>query len=632
MLPLTYAHGRYPIQFEIPDYANAGGMGDRRDFITISEEHPAGDGDFVAAGTLSALVNGARTDTTFYWNTRTITNQYRIIVDCGRLVVFNGLKFYQSGTATHGVWRIKGSVDLVTENNLGNTFTLGTGASGATPQEITTPSDNTTPYRYLILEGVSGATNQGSWPYIACLEFSVGNVVESGDSHVWNPQGVVLTADSFNEQLHIQEPNVLYENGTFKMWYSGGFASSHIFYATSSDGVVWTKYSGDPIIADHTRAFVLKDDATYVMFAHGSEGLNKLSSADGISWSVVATNVLAGGSSGAWDDGGIQNVCVWIEGETWYMLYEGSDGSHYQIGLATSDDGGETWSKSLSNPVIPSAIGSRSGPWVYKSGNMYYVWVQRATVDVLQTDILRYSSANLTTWSQTPLAVAYPRTTPDEGYLSNAGQVADVSLVYVSGIVYMYYSGHIDGSIACGTIKLATYTGTLNGLCADQEQISESYKAEKLRNFSFERVGAGGADVFEHWLDDAQDGAIVRTTTAGEFRAGTSGIAAAKLISGPSFVTTISQTITAYLTPGVDYILSGWGRGDGTNPGRLRVYSSVEGDLIDFATAKTTPSATYAPFSFPFTAPASGGTDVYVYGPEANDGYCCVDDLSIKPA
>lgn len=47
-----------------------------------------------------------------------------------------------------------------------------------------------------------------------------------------------MDATLASEAGQMQEPNVLYEGGTFKMWYSGGFGGtpSTIHYATSTDG------------------------------------------------------------------------------------------------------------------------------------------------------------------------------------------------------------------------------------------------------------------------------------------------------------------------------------------------------------------------------------------------------------
>src|SRR5260370_39560301 len=59
------------------------------------------------------------------------------------------------------------------------------------------------------------------------------------------------------ENSEISPDSVLYENGVFKMWYHGGAqwiggvytARERIGYATSPDGITWTKYSSNPILS-----------------------------------------------------------------------------------------------------------------------------------------------------------------------------------------------------------------------------------------------------------------------------------------------------------------------------------------------------------------------------------------------
>lgn len=110
--------------------------------------------------------------------------------------------------------------------------------------------------------------------------------------------------DSSNTYLR----TILKESDTsYKMWYIGDdYSSGHylrVGYATSTDGISWTKYSTDPIYADltvnsHGTEFfqVLKVDSTHYYAAVGHYTTNRvdlLESSDGISWSSLATNVIS---------------------------------------------------------------------------------------------------------------------------------------------------------------------------------------------------------------------------------------------------------------------------------------------------------------------------------------------------
>jgi hypothetical protein len=87
-----------------------------------------------------------------------------------------------------------------------------------------------------------------------------------------------------------------------------------------------------------------------------------MTSVDGIAWTPYANNpVIAGGTS----------PVAWREGNTWYMLYE-----HmipvFDINLATSTDGMH-WTDSPRNPVLHEAE-STIPDSVVKEGNTYHLY------------------------------------------------------------------------------------------------------------------------------------------------------------------------------------------------------------------------------------------------------------------
>lgn len=454
-------------------------------------------------------------------------------------------------------------------------------------------------------------------------------------SGIWQPQGTVLDAALAFEEGQIVEPSVLYEAGAqilvgsvFKMWYSSGYTTPTISYAESYDGIAWAKHPANPIIADHTRCCILKNGAAYIMFALKGGVLDKLSSADGVTWALDNAGVLGDGPPGAWDDGWVGNTHAWIEDATWYMLYDATDGARYYVGLATSPDG-VVWTKSPSNPVITFGVGSIGGPWVIKTGSWYYVWCQVSSPGLLPTDVARYRSRDLINWKRDPSGLVLPRIGRDEGAGIPDGQTADVAGVEVGGTTYMFVSVARNGAQALQHIKLVTAQMSLAKISETDEGIARGYKPEKLYNTSLERLG--GVDIFQDWLEGATDGAIARTTTAGEFRAGTSGIAAVKLTAGPLKSTQIRQALTLaagdYI-PGLVYAVTGWARGDGIHGGRVRIFGAA--DLVDFNTTGTEPGVVFAPFSFPFLAPNTPSISFYFYCPNTNGGIAYFDDISVK--
>ncbi|QGQ95439.1 hypothetical protein EHS13_11370 [Paenibacillus psychroresistens] len=92
------------------------------------------------------------------------------------------------------------------------------------------------------------------------------NVLKDDFSNIagWDKQGVVVNLTQAWEGSMLQDPSVLYNQGggaLFKMWY--GASGGGIGYASSNDGVTWTKYAGNPILANGPNG-AIDDGATTV--------------------------------------------------------------------------------------------------------------------------------------------------------------------------------------------------------------------------------------------------------------------------------------------------------------------------------------------------------------------------------
>jgi predicted GH43/DUF377 family glycosyl hydrolase len=196
------------------------------------------------------------------------------------------------------------------------------------------------------------------------------------------------------DDAHVYAPSVLKDNdGTYKMWYSGHDGSTlRIGYATSPDGITWTKYSGNPVLniggvgawddAHVAYPSVLKDsDGTYKMWYSGHDGaswrIGYATSTDGVNWTKYSSNpVLNLGASGTWDDAHVLTGKVIKENGVYKMWYAGHDGSRWRIGYATSTDG-VNWTKYSSNPVLNLGAG---GTW--DDAHVYISMVMRDSDDI----------------------------------------------------------------------------------------------------------------------------------------------------------------------------------------------------------------------------------------------------------
>jgi len=87
------------------------------------------------------------------------------------------------------------------------------------------------------------------------------------------------------DQDKVGRPSVLLENGVYKMWFDGQKSGvRHVGYATSTDGVNFTKHPMNPLVLNAGAVDVKKIGNVYVMVAEGQSGTAWYTSPDGICW------------------------------------------------------------------------------------------------------------------------------------------------------------------------------------------------------------------------------------------------------------------------------------------------------------------------------------------------------------
>jgi hypothetical protein len=198
-------------------------------------------------------------------------------------------------------------------------------------------------------------------------------------------------------------PCVQFDGTNYRMWFScreNTLGKLQIAHARSLDGVEWTKHTsspGGPTVAvltttpgafdavDVTSPHVLFDAGIYKMWYQGNdasrvERIGYATSADGVNWVKNGSSVLDEGAAGDFDERGVGQPCVILEGSTYIMGYAGTgEDNKSRLGLAVSADG-VTWTKYANNPVLDlGAPGTfdedgLSAPWILKVGSTFHVW------------------------------------------------------------------------------------------------------------------------------------------------------------------------------------------------------------------------------------------------------------------
>ncbi len=256
-------------------------------------------------------------------------------------------------------------------------------------QSLSVSIENTIP-EYILEDhlNLTGTTNitEGCWTETTNAHFSTGAVTnltvadgavtlrpEVSLSILNNGNAVLSGGGSSAWDRYIIDMDVIKVNGTYLMYYSAGTTYStasgkfvltspyHIGLATSSDGINWTKYSGNPVIRsrvdsyDSTNVFfpiVMVENGTWRMWYAGNRGnqgggradvnVCYATSTDGENWTKHASNpvISNGAPNTAWNGLDIRPTSVVRDGTDLVMYLKASGvGTPSNLGGAKSDDG-----------------------------------------------------------------------------------------------------------------------------------------------------------------------------------------------------------------------------------------------------------------------------------------------------
>ena len=214
---------------------------------------------------------------------------------------------------------------------------------------------------------------QDTTPFIP---YAANPILERGDADAWDGiEGMVFA------------PHVLQVNSTYYMFYSGADnpkgRPAAIGFATSQDGLEWTKYEQNPIIEPDGDGYdsmcisvavpMVEEDGTWVLYYAANSmpcygpgryiGRATAPAPEG-PWTRSTNPILESGDIGEWDEGFIMPHSVVAIDDGYLMYYSG--GSDFlvplprRIGLATSPDG-INWTK-CDNPATIEAPCTESDP------------------------------------------------------------------------------------------------------------------------------------------------------------------------------------------------------------------------------------------------------------------------------
>jgi predicted GH43/DUF377 family glycosyl hydrolase len=272
------------------------------------------------------------------------------------------------------------------------------------------------------------------------------------------------------DQLKIGPRAILRQGpGNWKMWYEAVFGANKASagYATSPDGIQWTKYTGNPIITpsepweggpdgrvgEITPTTVLKENGIYKMWYHSID-LRKVrrigyaTSHDGLHWKKYPSNpILKPGGRGHWDAGGIGEPMVIKVNSDYYMYYMRTTGKH-GVGLALSPDG-INWTKYSGNPILTvGPKGSWDDTWMEVGGVVYdgknfHMWY-RAQNRRFDGGGIGYAwSPDGKNWLKSPKNPLLKKPPSPIGKGDDHGMEGGINVLRVGNEWWVYYAGMV---------------------------------------------------------------------------------------------------------------------------------------------------------------------------------------------
>ena len=205
-----------------------------------------------------------------------------------------------------------------------------------------------------------------SWRPKKSLALSV-----SADGKVWSRPEIILGPNDTYWEEDLNRPVVVKKDGIYHMWYTGQAKSTNswIGYATSSDGVNFTRMSAEPVLSFEAPwekvalmcPHVIWDEKEqlFKMWYSGGEqyepdAIGYATSADGLNWKKHPDNpVFSANKANEWEQYKVTACQVIKRKDDYLMFYIGfRDIDFAQIGMAKSKDGISGWERFSGNPII----------------------------------------------------------------------------------------------------------------------------------------------------------------------------------------------------------------------------------------------------------------------------------------
>ena len=212
---------------------------------------------------------------------------------------------------------------------------------------------------------------------------------ESADGVDWSDPIVVLAPRDSGWEKLINRSSVVHKGDLYYMWYTGQTDnSSQIGFATSKDGIHWERQSAVPVLKaeeEWEKVAVMcpdvqwdEEDQLFKMRYSGGEqyepnAIGYATSPDGLHWTKYKNNpIFAADPNNTWEQHKVTAGQFVKRGDWYYMFYIGFENEHLaRIGIARSKDGITGWERLKTNPIISPDKDKWDGDACYKPFAIY---------------------------------------------------------------------------------------------------------------------------------------------------------------------------------------------------------------------------------------------------------------------